>query len=148
MAIRRWDPFKDLATLHDNLNRSFEVHMNPGGHELEMSRAAWTPAADLYAREDALVLQVELPGLELSDLAVEVRDRLLLLSGERRFTREVKEEHYHRIERSYGKFQRSFTLPFAVDREAVAATYQNGVLEVVLPRSQEPAARKIVVETE
>ena len=148
MAIRKWDPFKDLVTLHDNLNRIFEVQMNPGGSESESSPGAWTPAADFYAREDALVLQVELPGLELSDIAVEVRERLLLLSGQRRFTRDVKEEHYHRIERSYGQFQRSFRLPCAVDRDGVQATYQNGLLEVVLPRTREPAARKIAVEVE
>jgi len=147
VAIRKWDPFKDLVTLPDNLNRIFEVHMNPGSQELE-SRGAWTPPADFYSRDDALVLQVELPGLELEDITVEVRDRRLLLSGERRFTRDVKEELYHRIERSYGKFHRTFSLPYEVDRDQVQATYRNGVLEVVLPRSPESAARKIVVETE
>jgi HSP20 family protein len=148
VAIRKWDPFKDLVTLHNNLNRIFEVRMNPSSQEMEISRVAWTPAADFYARDDALVLLVELPGLEREDIALEVKDRVLLVSGERRFTRDVKEEHYHRIERSYGKFQRSFSLPFEVDRDDVQATYRNGVLEVTLPRTRPTAARKIVVETE
>jgi HSP20 family protein len=147
VAIRKWDPFKDLVALTHNLDRILGEPMNQGSQELE-SRGAWTPASDFYSRDDALVLQVELPGLELSDITVEVRDRRLLLSGERRFTRDVKEEHYHRIERSYGKFHRAFTLPYEVERNQVQATYRNGVLEVVLPRSPELAVRKITVETE
>ena len=148
MAIHKWDPFKDLVSLNDNLVRIFEVRMNPGSIQDQTNRGAWSPAVDFYAREDALVLRAELPGLAPGDINLEVRDRTLVLSGERRFTRDVKEELYHRIERSYGKFYRSFTLPYEVNPERVEATYRNGVLEVVLPRSAESGSRRIMVEGE
>ena len=149
MAIRKWDPFKDLVTAHDNLNRMFEVNVTAGGHrDLQSSRGAWSPVVDLYDRGNSLVLRAELPGLEREDIALELRDRMLVLSGQRRFTREVKDEQYHRIERSYGKFYRTFTMPYEVNREQVEATYRNGVLEVVLPRSAAAGSRQIAIEGE
>ncbi|OGP60415.1 MAG: hypothetical protein A2V67_18935 [Deltaproteobacteria bacterium RBG_13_61_14] len=149
MVIRKWNPFKDLINLHDDLGRMFEADLNSrAGHDLQVSRGAWSPKVDFFDRGEAAVLRAELPGLEQEDIELEVQDRRLLLAGERRFTREVKEEQYHRVERSYGRFCRSFTLPYEVDREKVAATYRNGVLEVVLPRSERVESRRIVVEGE
>jgi len=147
VGIRKWKPFKDLISPHDDLNRMFESPLHPeAGRGLQMSRGAWSPVVDFFDRGDGLVLRAEVPGLEQEDIELEVRDRRLLLAGERRFTREVKEEQYHRVERSYGRFNRSFALPYEVDHEKVVATYRNGVLEVVLPRSERAASRRIVVE--
>jgi len=149
VVIRKWNPFKDLINLHDDLGRMFEADLNSGAcPDLQVSRGAWSPKVDFFDRGEAAVLRAELPGLEQEDIELEVQDRRLLLAGERRFTREVKEEQYHRVERSYGRFCRSFTLPYEVDREKVAATYRNGVLEVVLPRSERVESRRIVVEGE
>ena len=147
MAIRRWDPFKDLLALHDNLNQLFELGgTNPAG--LQTAQGAWSPTVDLFDRGDFLVLEAELPGLEPDDIGLEVRNRTLLLSGNRRFTRDVKEDRYHRIERSYGNFLRTFALPYEVDQDKSEASYKNGVLQVTLPRKESVGVRKIKVETE
>ncbi len=149
MAIVRWDPLRDLVALQDRMNRLFEdslARTRGRGGEEGLVTGAWTPPVDIYETDDAIVLKAELPGIDRKDIQLEVRDGVLTLKGERRFEKEVKEENYHRIERAYGSFARSFTLPNTVQPDKVRARFKDGVLEVTLPKAEESRPRQIKVE--
>lgn len=148
MAIRRWDPFKDLLTLQERMNRLFDEVLPRTREEETLERGVWSPAVDIYETEDSIVLKAELPGVKREDVSVEIKDNLLVLKGEKKFERDVKEENYHRMERAYGAFQRSFTLPNIVDKDKVRARYKDGVLEVILPKAEEAKPKQIKVEVQ
>ncbi len=145
MALIHWtDPFRDVATLQDRMNRIFEDHLERGrSGEEGLGTGVWMPAVDIYETKDAVCVRAELPGVDKDAVSVEVKDGVLALRGERRFEKEVKEENYHRIERSYGTFHRSFSLPSSVDGEKVTARMKDGVLEVTLPKREEAKPKKI-----
>jgi len=105
----------------------------------------WVPTVDIRETDDALLVQAELPGIEKKDVHLEVRDGVLTISGERRYEKDVKEENVHRVERAYGKFARSFSLPANVDADKVDATMKNGVLEVRLPKLERPKPKAITI---
>lgn len=146
MAMVRFDPFRDLAVLQDRMNRLFnEVHAPRQSDDL-MNRGAWTPAVDIYEVEGALVLKAELPEMQREDIDVSVENHTLTLRGERKLDHEIKQENFHRIERAYGSFVRSFSLPNTVDAAKIAAEYKNGVLTVKLPVREEAKPRQIQIE--
>jgi HSP20 family protein len=143
MTLTRFDPFRDLAVLQDRMNRLFTDY----GSREEGALSAWAPAVDIYENEKKeLVLKVELPDVKHEDVSVTVENNTLSLSGERKFDSEVKKEHYHRIERAYGSFSRSFSLPTTVDTTRIGAEFKNGVLTVRLPFREEAKPRSINVE--
>ena len=147
MAIMRWvDPFKELSAIHERMNQLFDETFLPArGSEAAPAAAMWSPAVDIYESGDDIVVKAEIPGIEKGDVAVEVKDGILTLRGERKFEREEKEENYHRIERSYGTFVRSFALPSSADPEKVQAALKEGVLEVRIGKKEQAKPRKVKV---
>ncbi len=147
MAIMRWvDPFKELSAIHERMNQLFDETFLPSrGSEAAPAAAMWSPAIDIYEAGDDIVVKAEVPGIGKDEVAVEVKDGILTLSGERKFEKEDKEENYHRIERSYGTFVRSFALPSSVDPEKVQAALREGVLEVRIGKREQAKLRKVKV---
>ena len=146
MAITRFDPFRDLAVLQDRMNRLFaDSYQGRSGDEALLNRGAWTPAVDIYEIDGGLVLKAELPDVNRDDIEVNVENNTLTLRGERKFAQEVKQEAFHRIERSYGSFVRQFSLPATVDATKIAAEYKNGVLTVTLPVREEAKPRSVKI---
>jgi HSP20 family protein len=145
MAIVKVDPFRELAAMQDRMSRLFgDVYLRD---EDTGFRGNWIPAADIFETENHdLVLKVELPGMTREDIEVTVENGTLVLKGQKKLDTEVKEEHYRRIERSYGQFHRSFTLPNTVDTSKVAADYRNGILTVKLPFREDAKPRTINVD--
>jgi len=140
-AVVRFDPFRDITTLRDEMNRLFSRAVGEGS-----GGSAWTPAVDIFETGNAIVLKAELPGLHAEDIDIEVDENVLTLRGERRFEDKVDEGRYYRLERAYGHFGRSLTLPQGVKADEIAATFDNGVLTVRVPKADEVKPRKIAVE--
>jgi HSP20 family protein len=146
MNIVRFDPFRDMAALQDRVNRIFADAYRRDNDDLT-ARGAWIPPVDIYESDNhELVLKAELPDVSRDDIALKVENNTLTISGQRKMDTEVKEEQYHRIERTYGSFSRSFTLPPTVDTGAIAAEYKNGVLSVRLPLREEAKPKQIQVQ--
>lgn len=148
MSIVRFDPFREMAVLQDRVNRMF-ADAYRGGAESDdlMSRGAWIPPVDIYENDKhELVLKAELPDVTREDIHLKVENSTLTLTGQKKMEQEVREEQYRRIERSYGSFTRSFTLPPTVDAGAIAADFKNGVLTVRLPLREEAKPRQIQVQ--
>ena len=145
MAIIKVDPLREFAVMNDRLNRLFgSVYLRD---EDTGFRGSWVPSVDIYETDKHdLVLRAELPGMSREDVEVTVENGTIVLKGEKKFDAEVKEEHYRRIERTYGTFHRSFTLPNTVDAAKVAAEYKNGVLTVTLPFKEEARPRTVNVQ--
>ena len=145
MAIVRVDPLREFAAIQERMNRLFG---NPYLRDEDTSfRGTWAPAVDIFETDNHdLVVRAELPGMSREDIEVSVENSTLVLKGEKKFDGEVKDENYRRIERTYGAFHRSFTLPNTVDTTKVAADYKNGVLTVKLPFREEAKPRTINVE--
>jgi HSP20 family protein len=141
--ITRWDPFRDLAQLQDRVNRLFqETNSN---REEGFTTSSFVPPVDIYETEHEIVLKMEVPGVEQKDLDIRIENQTISIRGERKFENEVKEENFHRVERRYGSFQRSFTLPNTVNPENVTADYDNGVLKVKLGKRAEAKPKQIKV---
>ena len=138
-------PFKDLMAIQDRMNRIFDTSIPGEGGEEEVEAAAWTPAVDIYETKDAVVVAVEAPGMSREQFAVEVKDEILTIKGERPFEKDVSREQYHRIERAYGKFRRSFILGTAVETDDITAMYNDGVLLITLPKIEEAKPKKIEI---
>lgn len=145
MAVIRWDPFRDLMTLREKMNRLFEDTFTTRGEEKELISGKWTPSVDIYESENALVLSAELPGIEEDDIEIKIENNTLTLKGERKFEKETKEENYHRVERAYGSFSRSFTLPHYIDHDKIKAEHENGVLKITMPKKPELKPRKVKI---
>ena len=145
MAIVRVDPLREFAAMQERMNRLFgNVYLRD---EDTAFRGNWTPAVDIFETENHdLVVRAEVPGLNREDIEVSVENGALVLKGEKKFDAEVKEENYRRIERAYGAFHRSFTLPNTVDAGKVSADYRNGVLTVTLPFREEAKPRTINID--
>jgi HSP20 family protein len=145
MAIVKVDPYRELAAMQDRMARLFgDVYLRD---EDTGFRGNWTPAVDIFETENHdLVLKAEVPGMNREDIEVTVENGTLVLKGQKKFDETIKEEHYRRIERSYGQFFRSFTLPNTVDASKVSADYKNGILTVKLPFREEAKPRTINVD--
>lgn len=149
MAIVRWDPFRDMISLRERMDKLFEDSLSRfKASDEETMPSFWSPAVDIYETDENIVLKAELPGIDKSDVSVEVKDNTLILKGERRREKELKEENYHRIERSYGAFIRSFTIPVTVKQDEVKARFKDGVLEVSLPKVEGAKSKQVKVEVE
>jgi HSP20 family protein len=147
MAIIRWTPLRELTTMQEKVNKLFDdVIKSPYRSDEGFALSAWAPAVDIYETGKEIILKAELPEMQEKDIEIKVEDNNLILSGERRMEKEVKEENYHRIERSYGSFHRSFTLPNTVDRENIKASYKDGLLKVVLPKKEEAKPKQITID--
>lgn len=150
MASNPWDLMRELASIQDRMNRVWarEYDRGQGAHEDVTSRGSWLPPVDIYEDDrHELVVRAELPGLRREDIEVTVEHNVLTVRGERRRD-EVKESQYHRAERTYGSFSRSFTLPATVDAKQVRADYRDGMLTVRLPLRDEARPRQIQVEVQ
>jgi len=146
MAITKWDPFRDIMVLRDRMNRLFEdLVSSPKFEDTDIIQSTWSPAVDIYETENELVLTAELPGVEEKDVEIKVEDNTLSLKGERKFEKETREENYHRIERAYGSFYRSFSLPNYVDQDKISAEYENGLLKIHMPKKPEVKPRKVKI---
>lgn len=143
MSITRWDPFHHLASFQDQMNRIFEPSFR--GRWEESPLTAWVPNVDIYETENDLVLKADLPDVNEKDIDVRVENNLLTIRGERKFEQKVKEENYLRMERTYGAFSRSFSLPATVNNEGIKAEYKNGVLTVELPKRAEAKPKQVKI---
>ena len=148
MSLVRWEPFRDLMTLQERMNRLFEESLGRKRELEETYGESWIPPVDIYETDDDLIFTVELPGVDQKDVEIQVKDNNLLIKGERKLEKEVKKENYHRMERSYGIFQRSFVLPNYIDPEKIKASFKNGILKVVMPKSAETKPRQIAITAE
>lgn len=135
MTLVRWDPFRELMNLTERMGRS----------EDDNTFGAWRPAVDIYERGEDLMIRAELPGIEKDAIEIRVEDNRLVLRGERKHEEEMTEANTYRMERQYGTFVRSFNLPKTVDAGKIAATYKNGILEIVLPKAEEAKPKKIEI---
>lgn len=144
-TITRWDPFREAFALQNRLNSIFTGY---GQSEADaLSAANFAPPVDIYEDESKLVLKLEVPGIQESDLDIQVENRTLTVRGERKFDREEKQENFHRVEHRYGTFARTFTLPSTVDPESIQASYDAGVLKLELQKKAQAKPRQIKVNT-
>lgn len=142
MSVVRFDPFRDITSFRDDINRLFSRTFGEGA-----GTHTWSPAVDVFETEDAVILKAELPGLTTDDVDVEIDDNVLTVSGERTLKDAVHEDRYYRLERSYGKFSRSLTLPQGITADEVTASFTDGVLEVRVPKADEVKPRKVAIAT-
>ena len=148
MTINRYDPFRDLRNLQEEVNRLFTGNVGRSFEDEGIARGSWSPSVDIYENKDQLVLEAELPGMKREDFDLSVENNVITLRGERHFEKRDEADNYHRVERAYGSFTRSFTLPNTVTGEGATADYRNGVLRVTLPKREETRARRIEVKGE
>jgi HSP20 family protein len=148
MAITRWDPFRDVLALQNRMNSLFQDfnRNNTGDGSDLMTTASFVPPVDIYEDEHKITLKLEVPGMKESDLDIQLENNVLTVRGERKFENEEKEENFHRIERRYGSFFRSFTIPNTVNPESVKANYDAGVLRIELEKRAEAKPKQIKVE--
>ena len=149
MALIRWEPARELSSLQSEMNRLFNTFFDTptttgGGNGGAVRR--WIPSMDLVETEEHFVLRADLPGLSEEDVSIELEDNVLTVSGERRAEHEEKKEGFYRVERSFGQFRRSLTLPEGVDADKIAATFDKGVLEVRIPKPEERKPRKVAIQ--
>ncbi len=148
MAVIRWDPFRDLNTLQERMNRLFEDANRGWRAEEPSSTTSWSPAVDIYETESEIIVQAELPGMERKEIELSLENNVLTLKGDRRFEKEGKDENYHRIERSYGSFTRAFSIPAMVNEEEIKADYKEGVLAILLPKKERARSKQIEISSE
>lgn len=142
-SITRWDTYQGLSGLQEQVNRLFESTFPRRSDNSALT--TWAPAVDIYETENELVVKVDLPDVSEKDLDVRVENNTLSIRGERKFEKKVEEENYLRVERTYGTFSRSFSLPSTVNNEAIKADYKNGVLTVTLPKRAESKPKQVKV---
>jgi HSP20 family protein len=146
MNLVKISPWTGMLDFHDSLNRFFGDSFSWfGGLDKETGLANWNPVVDIYEEDDALVIKAELPGMDKKDIAIDLKDGLLTLKGEREHDKEVKEENYYRKERVFGRFHRTFKLPAEVDPEKIKADFKDGVLKIDIPKPEEEKPKKITV---
>lgn len=144
-SVIRWDPFRTLSGLQDQVSRLFEPSFR--GRADELGLETWAPSVDIFETENELVLKADLPEIAEKDIDVRVENHMLTIRGERKFDQKVKQEKYLRVERAYGSFSRGFSLPSTVDTEAIHAEYDNGVLTVRMPKLAESKPKQVKIST-
>jgi HSP20 family protein len=148
-TMMRWDPFQDLRSAQDEMAQMSPMLAHALGlhaQQRDDGRAtAWAPALDISERKDAYLVTVELPGLKPEDLDITMEDGLLTIQGERQFTTESSEQQFHRVERRYGSFRRAITLPAHVMAEGIQASFEDGVLQILVPKAEEATPKRIQV---
>ena len=143
-VITRWEPFREFSTLQDRLNRLFQQSVSEGRDE-SLTTSSFAPAVDVYEDDHQVTLKIEVPGIDEKDIDVRLENNTLTVTGERKLEKEEKEENYRRVERQYGSFTRSFTLPQTVDAEKVSAQYDKGVLKIKLAKKSEAKPKQIKI---
>src|SRR5712671_1344359 len=143
-VLTRWEPFREFSTLQDRMNRLFRETQGNSQDEA-LTSSSFAPAVDVYEDEHNVTLKIEVPGIDEKDIDIRVENNLLTVHGERKIEKEEKEENYRRVERQYGSFTRTFTLPNTVDTENVQANYDKGVLKITLPKKAEAKPKQIKV---
>ncbi len=144
MNLTRFDPFDELIPLRNKVDRLFNLYS--GKEEEPMFTARWAPVADILETKDNYIVRAEIPGMDEKDISVEIENGVLTLKGERKFEAKTEEKDFRRIERSYGQFLRSFTLPQNVNTDKITAAYVNGVIDVIIPKKEEAKPKKITLE--
>jgi HSP20 family protein len=155
MSLVRWNPTRDLLptfpsdmlNIQREINRMFDSCFRGGVQEpSELLTSTWSPSVDITEKDDGYIVKVELPGVGKDDVKITMQDNVLTIGGEKKQEKESKESNFHRIERSYGRFQRSFSLPSAVKSDKIEAEYKDGILRVVLPKSEASRPKQIDVK--
>ncbi|MDH3494246.1 MAG: Hsp20/alpha crystallin family protein [Acidobacteriota bacterium] len=145
MSLIKYDPFRELRSLQDEMNRLFMTSVPRGYGQEDLASGGWSPSVDIYESEGEIVLEAELPGMKREDFEVSIENNVITLKGERNFEKKDEGDNYHRVERAYGSFTRSFSLPRSVSADGTSADFKNGILRVTLPKKEEAKARKIEV---
>jgi HSP20 family protein len=143
--LTRWDPFREFVTIQDRMNRLFRDSYGTQGPEEALTSTTFAPPVDVYEDEHNVTLKIEVPGIEEKDIDVRIENNTLTVHGERKYEKEEKEENYRRVERQYGSFTRTFTLPTTVDQDSVQADYDKGVLKIKLAKKAEAKPKQIKV---
>jgi len=143
--LTRWEPFREFATMQDRMNRLFRESYSPDGPEEALTTTSFAPPVDIYEDEHNITLKLEVPGIDEKDIDVRIENTTLTVHGERKIEKEEKEENFRRVERQYGSFTRSFTLPSSVDSGQVSAHYDKGVLKIKLAKKAEAKPKQIKV---
>jgi HSP20 family protein len=145
MVHVKWEPFRDLMAMQDRMTRLFDETLSRIWKE-EVPRRIWSPPVDILERKNEVILKVDLPEVNQSDIDIKVEENTLIIQGERKFVKEAPHENYLQIERPYGTFQRTFAIPRMIDLERIKAGYKDGVLRIVLPKKEEVHPKQIVLE--
>src|SRR5258708_32140287 len=145
MAIVRWEPFQDLVTTQDRFNRFFNSTLARFLDDSAAGTRPWAPAVDIYETDQNVVLKAELPGVDPKDVEARIEDGTLYLKGQRKFEKEAKEENYYHVERAYGSFMRSVSLPSSVDPDKAEAEYKDGVLILTMPKREEAKPKTVKI---
>jgi HSP20 family protein len=148
MAIVRWRPFRDMVSIQDEMNKLFDDFLGRPLMRTEWSEGVWNPSVDISETKDNVIIKAEMPGLNKEDVKISMQDNMLTLTGEKKQEKEEKETNYHRIERSYGAFSRSFSLPTSVKSDKIRATYKDGILSITLPKTEEVKPKEIPISIE
>ncbi len=146
MGVVKWDPFQDLLSIRDRMNRLFEETLSRSRTEEGIPKSTWVPAVDIYETANLIVLKADLAGLAREEIEIRVEGTVLTLRGERRFTKEGQGESYLQLERVYGPFERSFSLPATVHTDKIRASFRDGVLELSIPKIEGAGPRRIAIE--
>jgi len=146
MNLVPWNPWREMSTLQDRINRFFDdSFLSPTRFDDNLDMGSWYPTVDMYDNDDSIVIKAELPGVDKEDVSIDIEDRVLTLKGERNHENEVKEDNYYRKERSYGRFQRMFTLPTDVDPDKINAEFKDGLLKIEIPKPEERKPKAITI---
>ena len=146
MNLVRWNPYGEMTAMKNRINRMFsEPYWLTRRMDDDTDMGMWNPAVDLYEKDDHFVIKAELPGVDKKNISIDLKDRVLTLAGERSYENEVKEESYYRRERSYGKFQRAFTLPADVDSDKINAEFKDGLLQIEVPKPEQQKPKQVTI---
>ncbi|HYQ96324.1 MAG TPA: Hsp20/alpha crystallin family protein [Candidatus Eisenbacteria bacterium] len=146
-SVTRWNPIRDFASVQDEMSRVMKDIFGSRWVASEGGAVVWRPPVDIEEQPDRYVVHVELPGMKLEDIKITLEDNRLVIRGEKTRTEEQKNATYHKLERVYGTFERSFSLNHAVKSDKIEATYRDGILEVMIPKAEEAKAREIPIKT-
>ena len=146
MVHVKWEPFRDLMAMQDRMTRLFDETVSRIWKEEGTMRGGWTPPVDVAERENELILRIDLPEMNQSEIEIKVEENTLIIQGERKFVKENPDENYIQIERPYGAFHRTFTLSRRIDQDKIKASYKDGVLRIVLPKKEVVRPQKILLE--
>jgi HSP20 family protein len=145
MTVVKWEPFRDLMAMQDRMTRLIDETLSRIWKE-EVTRGVWSPPVDILERGNEVVLKIDLPEVSQNEIDIRVEENTLIIQGERRFTKDTPDENYIQIERPYGTFRRTFSIPRTIDHEGIKASCKDGVLRVILPRRPETQPKQIAVE--
>lgn len=145
MVHVKWEPFRDLMAMQDRMTRLFDETLSRIFKE-EVPKGVWSPPVDIIERVDEVVLKIDLPEIDQNEIDVKIEENTLIIQGERKFLKDATGGNYIQIERPYGNFQRTFTIPKIIDQEGIKASYKDGVLRIVLPKRAEVTPKQITID--